>query len=74
MTNIPKNTENLNDDSLNSKMDTKNQTEDKTTAQPQIKSNLPVLAKDEFYLSKLERELSRGSASNKNLMQNIVKT
>ncbi|SNT70054.1 ATP-dependent helicase HrpA [Psychrobacter sp. LV10R520-6] len=63
MTNTSKNTENMNDNSLNSKMDTKNQTGDETTAQPQILGNLPVLAKDEFYLGKLEHELKRGFSS-----------
>lgn len=63
MTNTSKNTENTNKNDLNDNVDIKNQVEDKTNSQFKVAGNLPVLAKDEFYLSKLERELKRGSSS-----------
>ncbi|WP_201526599.1 ATP-dependent RNA helicase HrpA [Psychrobacter frigidicola] len=59
----------------NTSKDTQKNTVDKKT---ESATDLPVLAKDEFYLSKLERELKRGSSSknsssNKKPDENIEK-
>ncbi|HAR75002.1 MAG TPA: hypothetical protein DCR60_02050, partial [Psychrobacter sp.] len=46
--------------------DTKNTQKESVDSQQAISvSNLPVLAKDEYYLSRLERELARASLSKK---------
>ncbi|WP_350558330.1 ATP-dependent RNA helicase HrpA [Psychrobacter sp. CAL346-MNA-CIBAN-0220] len=63
MTNTLESTKNSRNNDLNDNIDIKNRVEDKAASQPKVAADLPVLAKDEFYLSKLERELKRGSSS-----------
>ncbi|MBP2280906.1 ATP-dependent helicase HrpA [Psychrobacter sp. PL19] len=53
----------LSDDDMSSGKQANSQAEDERVSRAEVPAILPVLAKDEYYLSKLERELTRASTS-----------